>query len=96
MRQAKKIGFALFLLLMFFICNLDFPYDPLDPSRRTHYSTFRQMATASLLALGMVALLPVGLFLFVAIGNLSRGQWKVRQWAPEFCRNIWRRFTEGD
>jgi len=83
------LGFAV-VLLIFILCNLDFPYDPLDPSTKAHNSSVSQMVVAALVALGFVALSPLGVFFVVLIVKLSKGEWRVWRWFPEFYRNLWR------
>ena len=88
-RHLKTLLLVMLLAALYFVCNLDFPYDPLDPSTRTHYTAFKQMAIASLIALGAVVILPIGLFLFVSLSRLLRGEWRIWRWFGEFWRVLW-------
>jgi hypothetical protein len=91
MKQKIKIALGLVgVLLLFILCNLDFPYDPLDPSTKPHIFSVSQMAVSVFIALGFVALFPLGLFVVVLITKLSKGEWRIWRWLPEFCRNLWR------
>ena len=92
--KAKIVALALAAGVVYFVCNLDSPYDPLDPSTHTHYSTFREMAVASLVTLASVPVLICTLFLFVLVIRMCKGRWDVHKWFPEFWRNFWRSFKD--
>jgi protein-S-isoprenylcysteine O-methyltransferase Ste14 len=93
-RKLKAILVVVGVILVYFVANLDFPNDPLDPSTHTHYSTFAHAAVASLIALAFVALLPLGLFFIVLISRLFAGKWPNWHWISDFWRTLWQVLRE--